>query len=68
MTERPELEAVLVTPKHAHSWLEEQTMQAGLGRFMQVFADQGVSERVALALSGGGGRTAAASTPWSIPR
>ena len=41
-----ELEAVLVTPKHAHSWLEEQTMQAGLGRFMQVFADKGVSERV----------------------
>ncbi len=24
MIERPELEAVLVTPKHAHSWLEEQ--------------------------------------------
>ena len=46
MAERPELEAVLVTPKHAHSWLEEQTMQAGLGRFMQVFADQGVSERI----------------------
>jgi uncharacterized membrane protein YdjX (TVP38/TMEM64 family)/phosphatidylserine/phosphatidylglycerophosphate/cardiolipin synthase-like enzyme len=46
MAERPELEAVLVTPKHAHSWLEERTMQAGLGRFMQVFADQGVSERI----------------------
>jgi phospholipase D1/2 len=44
--ERPSLEAVLVTPKHAHSWLEEQAMQAGLGRFMQVFAEQGVSERV----------------------
>ena len=54
--ERPELEAVLVTPKHAHSWLEEQTMQAGLGRFMQVFADRGVSERVALSLSGGRGQ------------
>ena len=46
MRKRPELEAVLVTPKHAHSWLEEQTMQAGLGRFMQVFADKGASERV----------------------
>ena len=46
MTERQELEVVLVTPKHAHSWLEEQTMQAGLGRFMQVFTDKGVSERV----------------------
>jgi phospholipase D1/2 len=46
MNERPQLEAVLVTPKHAHSWLEEQTMQAGLGRFMQVFADKRLSERV----------------------
>jgi phospholipase D1/2 len=46
MIDRPRLEAVLVTPKHAHSWLEEQTMQAGLGRFIQVFADKGVSERV----------------------
>ncbi|MBX9773118.1 MAG: VTT domain-containing protein [Xanthobacteraceae bacterium] len=46
MIERPELEAVLVTPKNAHSWLEEQTMQAGLGRFMQVFTDKGVGERV----------------------
>ena len=48
MTERGELEVVLVTPKHAHSWLEQQTMQAGLGRFMQVIADAGVSERVRL--------------------
>jgi phospholipase D1/2 len=46
MVERPQLEAVLVTPKHAHSWLEEQTMQAGLGRFMQLFADKGVCQRV----------------------
>jgi phospholipase D1/2 len=46
MVERQELEVMLVTPKHAHSWLEEQTMQAGLGRFMQAFADEGVSERV----------------------
>jgi phosphatidylserine/phosphatidylglycerophosphate/cardiolipin synthase-like enzyme/uncharacterized membrane protein YdjX (TVP38/TMEM64 family) len=46
MIERPELEAVLVTPRNAHSWLEEQTMHAGLGRFAQVFADRGVSDRV----------------------
>ncbi|MPZ39884.1 MAG: phospholipase [Rhizobiales bacterium] len=46
MTERRELEVILITPKHAHSWLEEQIMQAGLGRFMQIFADKGVSERV----------------------
>lgn len=48
MTERPDLEVVLVTPKHAHSWLEEQTMQVGLSRFMQIFADNGVRERVRL--------------------
>lgn len=48
MTQRPGLEAVLITPKHAHSWLEEQTMQAGLGRFMHVFADAGVADRVRL--------------------
>jgi phosphatidylserine/phosphatidylglycerophosphate/cardiolipin synthase-like enzyme/uncharacterized membrane protein YdjX (TVP38/TMEM64 family) len=46
MIERRDLEAVLVTPKHAHSWLEQQTMQVGLGRFMQVFVDKGVSDRV----------------------
>ncbi len=48
MLERPELEVVIIAPKHAHSWLEEQTMHAGLGRFMRLFADAGVSERVAL--------------------
>jgi phospholipase D1/2 len=48
MAGRPELEVVLVTPRRARSWLEEQTMQAGLGRFMQVFADHGVGERVRL--------------------
>jgi phosphatidylserine/phosphatidylglycerophosphate/cardiolipin synthase-like enzyme/uncharacterized membrane protein YdjX (TVP38/TMEM64 family) len=48
LAERPDLEVVLIAPKHAHSWLEEQTMQAGLSRFMRVFADAGVSERVRL--------------------
>jgi phosphatidylserine/phosphatidylglycerophosphate/cardiolipin synthase-like enzyme/uncharacterized membrane protein YdjX (TVP38/TMEM64 family) len=48
MIARPDLEVVLVTPKRAHSWLEEQTMQAGLGRFMQVFTEHGVQERVRL--------------------
>jgi phosphatidylserine/phosphatidylglycerophosphate/cardiolipin synthase-like enzyme/uncharacterized membrane protein YdjX (TVP38/TMEM64 family) len=46
MKERPQLEAVIVTPKLAHSWLEAQTMQSGLSRFMQVFADAGVSDRI----------------------
>ncbi len=48
MLEKPELEVLIIAPKHAHSWLEEQTMHAGLGRFMRLFADAGVSERVAL--------------------
>lgn len=47
MLEKPELEVVIIAPKHAHSWLEEQTMHAGLGRFMRMFADAGLSERVA---------------------
>jgi uncharacterized membrane protein YdjX (TVP38/TMEM64 family)/phosphatidylserine/phosphatidylglycerophosphate/cardiolipin synthase-like enzyme len=48
MLEKPELETVIIAPKHAHSWLEEQTMHAGLGRFMRVFHAAGVSERVVL--------------------
>ncbi len=48
MKERPQLEVVLVAPKEAHSWLELQTMQGGLARFMKVFADAGVGERACL--------------------
>src|SRR5262245_5779552 len=48
MQARPGLEAVIVGPKLAHSWLEEQTMRAGLARFMGVFKDAGLSDRVAL--------------------
>jgi phosphatidylserine/phosphatidylglycerophosphate/cardiolipin synthase-like enzyme/uncharacterized membrane protein YdjX (TVP38/TMEM64 family) len=48
MKERPALEVVIIAPKMAHSWLEAQTMQSGLARFMQVFADAGVRERVFL--------------------
>jgi uncharacterized membrane protein YdjX (TVP38/TMEM64 family)/phosphatidylserine/phosphatidylglycerophosphate/cardiolipin synthase-like enzyme len=48
MLEKPELETLIIAPKHAHSWLEEQTMHAGLGRFMRTFHAAGVSERVAL--------------------
>jgi phosphatidylserine/phosphatidylglycerophosphate/cardiolipin synthase-like enzyme/uncharacterized membrane protein YdjX (TVP38/TMEM64 family) len=48
MREKPELETLIIAPKHAHSWLEEQTMHAGLGRFMRCFHDAGVSERVSL--------------------
>jgi phosphatidylserine/phosphatidylglycerophosphate/cardiolipin synthase-like enzyme/uncharacterized membrane protein YdjX (TVP38/TMEM64 family) len=48
MAERPELEVVMVAPKSAHSWLEEHTMQAGLARFMSVFADAGLTQRARL--------------------
>ena len=48
MQAKPRLEAVIVGPKLAHSWLEEQTMRAGLARFMGVFKDAGLSKRVAL--------------------
>jgi phospholipase D1/2 len=48
LREKPELEVVIVAPKTAHSWLEAQTMQAGLVRFMRVFESAGASERVSL--------------------
>ena len=48
MKERPALEAVFVAPKTAHSWLEEQAMQAGLVRFMQVFEQAGLGGRARL--------------------
>ncbi|HEX2116729.1 MAG TPA: VTT domain-containing protein, partial [Alphaproteobacteria bacterium] len=48
MKERPALEVVVVAPKTAHSWLEEQTMQGGLGRFARVFDDAGVRDRFCL--------------------
>ncbi|MGH6768898.1 MAG: VTT domain-containing protein [Xanthobacteraceae bacterium] len=48
MVERPALEVVMVAPKAAHSWIEEQTMHAGLTRFMGVFAAAGLMERVRL--------------------
>ena len=48
LRENPKLEVAIVAPRNAHSWLEAQTMHVGLGRFMRVFKDAGVSERVAL--------------------
>jgi phosphatidylserine/phosphatidylglycerophosphate/cardiolipin synthase-like enzyme/uncharacterized membrane protein YdjX (TVP38/TMEM64 family) len=48
MKERPTLEVVMVAPKAAHSWLEEQTMHAGLARFMGVLAEAGLTERARL--------------------
>jgi phospholipase D1/2 len=48
MREKPELEVVVVTPKFSHSWLEQQTMHAGLLRSMQALAGAGLSERIRL--------------------
>ena len=48
LRENPKLEVAIIAPRNAHSWLEAQTMHVGLGRFMRVFEDAGVSERVAL--------------------
>ena len=48
MLEKPALEAVIVAPKMPHTWLEAQTMHAGLVRFMRVFDAAGLSGRVAL--------------------
>ena len=48
MREKPELEAVIVLPKFAHSWLEQQTMQAGLLRSMHALAVAGLTKRVQL--------------------
>ena len=48
MREKPELEVVVVVPKFAHSWLEQQTMQAGLLRSMHALTGAGLSKRVRL--------------------
>jgi phospholipase D1/2 len=48
LRENPTLEVAIVAPRNAHSWLEAQTMHVGLGRFMRVFKNAGVSDRVSL--------------------
>jgi phospholipase D1/2 len=48
MKEKPDLEAVVVLPKHAHSWLEQQTMQPGLLRSIEALTGAGLSSRVRL--------------------
>jgi phosphatidylserine/phosphatidylglycerophosphate/cardiolipin synthase-like enzyme/uncharacterized membrane protein YdjX (TVP38/TMEM64 family) len=60
LRKNPKLEVAIIAPRNAHSWLEAQTMHVGLGRFMHVFKDAGVSERVALLYPqvAEGGRTA----------
>jgi phosphatidylserine/phosphatidylglycerophosphate/cardiolipin synthase-like enzyme/uncharacterized membrane protein YdjX (TVP38/TMEM64 family) len=48
MREKPNLEVIVVVPKFAHSWLEKQTMQAGLLRSMRALTGAGLSDRVRL--------------------
>jgi phosphatidylserine/phosphatidylglycerophosphate/cardiolipin synthase-like enzyme/membrane protein YqaA with SNARE-associated domain len=48
MREKPELEMVAVTPKFAHSWLEQQTMQSGLLRSLQSLREAGLTDRIRL--------------------
>jgi phospholipase D1/2 len=45
---RPELEALIVTPRSHRSWLEASTMRLGRIRFMHRMRDAGVNERVRL--------------------
>jgi phospholipase D1/2 len=45
---KPDVEVVMIGPKAAHSWLEAQTMQAGLERFMHTFAAEDLRDRISL--------------------
>ncbi len=48
LQQRPNLQVLLVAPKTHHTWLEHRTMLAGRIRFMQVFRDAGLQDRVRL--------------------
>lgn len=48
LRERPDLEAVLVSPDSYAGWFEQQSMLAGRIRFMQVLREAGVQDRVRL--------------------
>jgi phosphatidylserine/phosphatidylglycerophosphate/cardiolipin synthase-like enzyme/uncharacterized membrane protein YdjX (TVP38/TMEM64 family) len=48
MKEKTELEIVVVLPKYAHSWLEQQTMHTGLLRSVHALTGAGLSSRVRL--------------------
>lgn len=49
LSEKPQLEALIVVPKGHDSWLESLTMQRGRIRFMHTLEGAGVSDRVRLA-------------------
>ena len=48
MQERPELEVLVVAPLKHHTWIEHTTMQNGRVRFIDVFRQAGLSDRIAL--------------------
>jgi phospholipase D1/2 len=48
MKAKADLEVLVVLPKHAHSWLEQQTMHAGLLRSIHALTGAGLSDRVRL--------------------
>jgi uncharacterized membrane protein YdjX (TVP38/TMEM64 family)/phosphatidylserine/phosphatidylglycerophosphate/cardiolipin synthase-like enzyme len=48
MRARPELEVLVVAPLKHHTWIEHTTMQNGRVRFIDVFRQAGVSDRIAL--------------------
>jgi phospholipase D1/2 len=48
MQERPELEVLVVAPLKHHTWIEHTAMQNGRVRFIDVFRQAGLSDRIAL--------------------
>jgi len=45
---RPELEALIVAPKHYDTWIETRTMRNGRIRFLRMLQEAGVADRVRL--------------------
>lgn len=58
MQQRPDLEVLVVAPLKHHTWIEHTTMQNGRVRFIDVFRQAGLSDRIALLACeiGDGGR------------
>lgn len=48
MQQRPALEVLVVAPLKHHTWIEHTTMQNGRVRFIDVFRQAGLSDRIAL--------------------
>jgi phospholipase D1/2 len=48
LSEKPELELLLIAPKTHASWIEARTMRNGRLEFMKIFSERGVEDRVLL--------------------